>query len=234
MATIGYGVMAPRSIFTNVLVSIEALSGLTSLAVVTGLVFARFSRPTARVRFSRVAVVAPRDGVPSLMFRAVNQRSNRIVEAQIHLVMSRREMTREGESMRRFYDLAITRARNALFSLSWTVVHPIVEGSPLLGETPESLKTSQAMIIASLVGMDESFLQNVHVRYVWLADEIIWGMRFADVLHEFPDGTFAIDYSRFDDVVPAAQVSVDGSSLAADGIGARPSGVTGGQPEKIV
>src|SRR5271167_2290445 len=113
MATIGYGVMAPRSLFTNVLVSIEALSGLTSLAVVTGLVFARFSRPTARVRFSRVAVISPRDGVPSLMFRAVNQRSNRIVEAQIHVVLSRWEMTREGESMRRFYDLAITRARNA-------------------------------------------------------------------------------------------------------------------------
>jgi len=234
MATIGYGVMAPRSIFTNVLVSIEALSGLTSLAVVTGLVFARFSRPTARVRFSRVVVVAPRDGVPSLMFRAVNQRFNRIVEAQIHLVMSRWEVTREGESMRRFYDLAITRARNALFSLSWTVVHPIVEGSPLLGETLESLKASRTMIIASLVGMDESFLQNVHVRYVWVADEIVWNMRFADVLHEFPDGTFAIDYSRFDDVVPVAQVAGDGTPLPVDGTGAQASNVTDGQAEKGV
>ena len=212
MATIGYGTMAPRSFVSNIMVSIEALSGLTALAVVTGLVFARFSRPTARVRFSRLVAISPRDGVPSLMFRAVNQRSNRIVEAQIHVVLSRWETTREGESMRRFYDLALSRSRNALFSLSWTVIHPIVEGSPLLGETAASIKASRSMIIASLVGMDESFLQNVHVRYVWTADEIVWGMRFADVLHELPDGTFSIDYSRFDEVLPAAPAPLDGAA----------------------
>jgi inward rectifier potassium channel len=215
MATIGYGTMAPRSFASNVLVSIEALSGLTSLAVITGMVFARFSRPTARVRFSRVMAIAPHDGVPSLLFRAVNQRSNRIVEAQIHVVLSRWETTREGDTIRRFYDLALSRARNALFSLSWTVIHPIVEGSPLLGETAESLKASRGMIIASLVGMDESFLQNVHVRYVWLADEIVWGMRFADVLQELPDGTFLIDYSRFDEVVPLAQASAGAAPVQA-------------------
>jgi inward rectifier potassium channel len=213
MATIGYGVMAPRSFLSNVLVSIEAMSGLIALAVVTGLVFARFSRPTALVRFSRVAVISPRDGVPSLMFRAVNQRSNRIVEAQIHVVLSRWETTKEGESMRRFYDLALSRARNALFSLSWTVIHPIVEGSPLFRETAASFKASRSLIIASLVGMDESFLQNVHVRYVWTADEIVWGMRFVHVLEELPDGSFSIDYSRFDDVVPAG-ASIDGPTEA--------------------
>jgi inward rectifier potassium channel len=204
MATIGYGTMAPRSFISNVLVSIEAMSGLTALAMVTGLVFARFSRPTARVRFSRTAVISRRDGVPSLMFRVVNQRSNRIVEAQIHVVLARREMTREGESVRRFHDLALARGRNALFSLSWTVIHPITGDSPLFGETDESLKASRSMIIASLVGLDESFLQMVHGRYVWTADEIAWGMRFADVLQELPDGSFSIDYSRFDEVVPAA------------------------------
>jgi inward rectifier potassium channel len=209
MATIGYGMMVPRSFGSNIMVSIEALSGLTALAVVTGLVFARFSRPTARVRFSRLAAISSRDGVPSLMFRAVNQRSNRIVEAQIHVVLSRWEITREGDSLRRFYDLALSRARNSLFSLSWTVVHPIIPSSPLFGETAESLKASRSMIIASLVGMDESFLQNVHVRYVWVADEIVWGMRFTDVLHEFPDGTFSIDYSHFDELVPAEPAPLD-------------------------
>jgi inward rectifier potassium channel len=213
MATIGYGTMAPRSIGSNVLVSIEAMSGLVALAVVTGLVFARFSRPTARVRFSRVLAISPRDGVPSLMFRVVNQRSNRIVEAQIHVVLSRWEMTREGETMRRFYDLDLARSRNALFSLSWTVIHPIVEQSPLFGATAASLKASRSMIVASLVGMDESFLQNVHVRYVWTADEIAWGMRFVDVLQELPDGSFLIDYSRFDDVVPAATTPLDGTAV---------------------
>jgi len=213
MATIGYGVMAPHSFVSNMMVSVEALSGLTSLAVVTGLIFARFSRPTARVRFSRVFAISLRDGVPSLMFRAVNQRSNRIVEAQIHAVFSRWETTREGESMRRFYDLHLARSRNALFSLSWTVIHPIVEDSPLFGETAASLSASRALIVVSLVGLDESFLQNVHVRYVWNADEIAWGMRFVDVLQELPDGSFSIDYSRFDDVVPAAQAPLDGAHV---------------------
>jgi inward rectifier potassium channel len=222
MATIGYGTMAPRSFVSNVLVSIEAMSGLTALAVVTGLVFARFSRPTARVRFSRVAVISPRDGVPSLMFRAVNQRSNRIVEAQIHVVLSRWETTKEGENMRRFYDLTLSRARNALFSLSWTVIHPIVEGSPLFRETAVSFKASRSVIVASLVGMDESFLQNVHDRHVWTADEIVWGMRFVHVLEELPDGSFTIDYSRFDDVVPAAAAPV-GTSAGASPAGPPPA-----------
>jgi inward rectifier potassium channel len=222
MATIGYGTMAPRSFVSNVLVSIEAMSGLTALAVVTGLVFARFSRPTARVRFSRVAVISPRDGVPSLMFRAVNQRSNRIVEAQIHVVLSRWETTKEGENMRRFYDLTLSRARNALFSLSWTVIHPIVEGSPLFRETAASFKASRSVIVASLVGMDESFLQNVHDRHVWTADEIVWGMRFVHVLEELPDGSFTIDYSRFDDVVPAAAAPV-GTSAGASPAGPPPA-----------
>jgi inward rectifier potassium channel len=98
-----------------------------------------------------------------------------------------------------------------LFSLSWTVVHPIDERSPLLGETAASLKASRSLIIASLVGMDESFLQNVHVRHVWAANEIAWGMRFADVLLELPDGSFEIDYSRFDEVLPAAPAPLDGA-----------------------
>ena len=212
MATIGYGTMSPQSLGSNVLVSIEAMSGLIAFAVATGLVFARFSRPTARVRFSRVMAISPRDGVPSLMFRTMNQRSNRIVEAQIHVVVSRWETTREGESMRRFYDLRLARSRNALFSLSWTVIHPIDERSPLFGETAASMKASRSLIIASLVGMDESFLQNVHVRCVWTADEIAWGTRFADVLLELPDGSFEIDYARFDEVVPATPPPLDAAA----------------------
>jgi len=153
------------------------------------------------------------------MFRAVNQRSNRIVEAQIHVVLSRWETTKEGESMRRFYDLALSRSRNALFSLSWTVIHPIVEGSPLLGQTAASFKASRSLIIASLVGMDESFLQNVHGRYLWTADEILWGMRFVHVLEELPDGSFSIDYSRFDDVVPS-QIPIDGTAAETPAVAA--------------
>lgn len=222
MATIGYGTMAPASTFANVLVCVEALSGLLALAIITGLVFARFSRPTARVRFSRVAAVSRRDRVPSLMFRMANERANRIVEAEVHVVLARQETTAEGESVRRFHDLALARGRNALFSLSWTVIHPITEQSALFGETPQSLSAARAQIVASLTGLDESFLQTVHARYIWDAEEIVWNARFVDILEETPDGVL-IDYSRFDDVVAA-----DGAAAYGDG----PAAVTAVRPEE--
>lgn len=202
MATVGYGTMAPVSTTANVLVAIEVLSGLLALAIITGLVFARISRPTARVRFSRVMVISMRDGVPSLMFRMANERANRIVEAQAHVILARQEKTLEGESVRRFHDLDLARARNPLFSLSWSVIHPITALSPLYGETRESLSAARAQIVVSLTGLDESSLQTVHVRYVWDAEEIAWNSRFVDILSETPGGV-TINYSRFDDVVRA-------------------------------
>jgi inward rectifier potassium channel len=202
MATVGYGRMAPVSLAANVLVAIEVLSGLLALAVITGLVFARISRPTARVRFSRVAVISPRDGVPSLVFRMANERASRIVEAQAHVILARQETTAEGESVRRFHDLALVRDRNPLFSLSWSVIHPITALSPLYGETRESLNAARAQIVVSLTGLDESFLQTVHARHIWDIEEIAWNARFVDILQETPDGV-VIDYSRFDEVVPA-------------------------------
>jgi inward rectifier potassium channel len=200
MATIGYGKMVPVSIFTNVLVSIEALSGLVALALMTGLVFAKFSRPTARVRFSRYVVIGPRDGVTSLMIRMANQRADRIVEANIHAVFARQEITAEGDAIRRFYDLAMTRNVSSLFVLSWTAVHRIVEGSPLFGETRDSLAKCQPQIIVSITGLDEVFSQTIHARHAFGFDEIIWGARFADVLVSHPDGSQSVDYTRFDDV----------------------------------
>jgi len=202
MATIGYGKMWPDSLVANVLVSFEALLGLVGLAMVTGLVFAKFSHPSARVRFSTVAVVHPRDGVPCLMFRMANVRANRIVEANVHVVFARQETTREGETLRRFYDLALERDRSALFTLSWTVIHRIVEGSPLYGSTPESLEKVDAEIVVSVVGLDETFAQTVHARTSYLPDQIIWGARFADILTRGGRGIARIDYTRFDEVIP--------------------------------
>lgn len=203
MATIGYGKMTPDSVFTNVMVSLEALFGLVGLAMMTGLMFAKFSRPTARVRFSRVAVVSRRDGLPSLMFRMANLRANRIVEAEIHVVLARMERTPEGEELRRFYDLAMARNRSALFALSWTAVHPIVEGSPFAGQTRESLLAQDAEIVVSLIGLDETFSQTVHARKSYHAEDILWGRHFADILSFRPDGSIQIDYSSFDETVPA-------------------------------
>ena len=202
MATIGYGDVVPRTWWARALVIVESLTSLLGLAVVTGLVFAKFSRPTPRVLFSRVMVASQRDGVPSLMFRMANQRSNRIVEAHVHVILVRNETTAEGEPVRRLHDLALTRSEHALFILTWTAIHPIVPGSPLYGVSAEALAASEAEIIVSLTGHDESFAQTVHARHAYSAKEIVWGARFVDILRQRPDGSRVIDYAHFHDVVP--------------------------------
>jgi len=202
MATIGYGALAPQGLYANILVAIEAFLGVVSFALATGLFFAKFSRPTARVLFSRVAVVAPRDGVRSLMLRMANERANQILEAQVHLALARTETTVEGEVVRRFYDLDLVRTRTPLFVLTWTVVHPIDERSPLYGATAESLRAADSEIIVSVLGIDETFSQTIHARYSYVADEILWNTRFADIMSVLPDGRRLLDYARFHDTVP--------------------------------
>ncbi len=200
MATIGYGKMEPVTLFSNILVSFEALFGLLGLAMMTGLTFSKFSRPTARVRFSRYAVIGPRDGKTSLLIRMANVRANRIVEAQIHLVFSRMEMTLEGDSIRRFYELPTTRNRSPLFMLSWTAVHPITEDSPFFAQSRESLAHCSPQLVVSITGLDQTFSQTVHARHAYKMEEIVWGARMFDVLKTAPDGTQSVDYSHFDDI----------------------------------
>jgi inward rectifier potassium channel len=207
MATIGYGKMTPESTFANLVVTIEALVGLVGLAMTTGLVFAKFSQPRARVLFSRHAVVSVRDGVRSLMVRLANERSTGLVEAQLRLVLVRDETTQEGERVRRFHTLPLTRSSNAVFALSWTAVHPIDEASPLFGQTAESLDASDANLVASLVGIEEATAQTVHARYAWGAEAILFDHRFADILVPLADGLRGLDYTRFHDVVPLAEPS---------------------------
>jgi inward rectifier potassium channel len=204
MATIGYGQLVPKGILANILMTAEALSGLLAFALVTGLVFSKFSRPTARVRFSRHAVISVRDAVPSLMFRMANVRENQIVEAQAHVVFARQEKTLEGEEVRRFYDLELARDRNAIFAYSWTAIHPIDENSPLYGATPDSLIAADAGITVSLTGIDGTFSQTVHTRYYYDAKDIVWGARLADIMMRTPDGEFMLDFTRYDNVSPAA------------------------------
>jgi inward rectifier potassium channel len=205
MATIGYGRMVPRTLWGNMLVTVEALVGLLGVAMVTGLMFAKFSRPTARVLFSRSAIVAPFEGTPSLMFRMGNARGNNIVEAQVHVVLARNEVTAEGESMRRFHDLELARRQSALFTLSWTAIHPITETSPLRGATPATLQAVDAEIIVSLLGFDEHFSQTVHARHFYRPSDIMWDARFVDILPLRSGVTRRLDYAHFHDVVPAVR-----------------------------
>lgn len=200
MATIGYGAMYPATLYANLLVTLEVLLGMTGLALATGLIFARFSRPVARIMFSRVAVIADHDGKPTLSFRAANQRNNRILEAQVTVSILREEVTAEGQRMRRFHDLALARSRTPMFALTWTVMHVIDEKSPLHRATPASLEAEQAEIVVALIGLDETFSQTVHARHSYLAEEIVWNRRFVDILDRLDDGTRVIDYRRFHDV----------------------------------
>lgn len=212
MATIGYGKMVPRTPYANVVVSVEALFGLLSTAMATGLMFAKFARPSARVLFSDKALMVKRDGVPSLIFRMANARGNQIVEAALHVTLLRAERTLEGESVRRFYDLPLARASNPVFVLSWTAAHAVTESSPMYGATPERLAEWDAAVIVSLVGMDETSGQTVHARHSYGAADIRWGERFVDIIEVLPDGRRRMHFARFHDTVP---VEASGQSMPA-------------------
>ncbi len=203
LSTIGYGRMTPVGTAANALVAVEALSGLLGFSMVTGLLFAQFARPTARVLFSRVAVVTQREGQPSLMFRMANERGNQIVDAHVRVVLARNERTAEGEEIRRFHELPLVRGWAAFFALTWTAIHPIGPDSPLHGVSAETAKDAFVDIIVLVTGTDETFSQAVHARHAYGPRDIVWNGRFVDVMSQLPDGRFQIDYRRFHDAEPA-------------------------------
>ena len=207
LATIGYGKMAPQGLAANLLVTAETITGFCFFAVVTGLVFSKFSRPTARVLFSNVAVICPYNGVPHLMLRLANERNNRIVDANVHLVLLREETTKEGHDMRRFHDLKLVRSRTPVIRLTWTVMHPIDEHSPLYNATPEKLRESETEIIVSLTGLDETLSQTIHARYSYIAEEIKCNATFEDVLLQRDDGRITVDYRHFHNIKPLGKAT---------------------------
>jgi inward rectifier potassium channel len=205
IGTLGYGVMAPKSFYANLLVTAETFFGLCNLAIATGLIFARFSLPTARVMFSRVAVITEFDGVPTLTFRAANQRRNQILEAEVSVSFVHQTVNREGEPIRRFEELKMARAKSPVFALSWTLMHPIDETSPLRGMTRDMLADVETEIVVILSGIDETVSQRIHSRHSYTAEDIFWDHRFADIILS-KDGQRHVDYGRFHDVEPIAKV----------------------------
>lgn len=200
LASIGYGAMHPQTFYANVLVTIEALVGLLVIALVTGLSFARFAKPVARVLFSQVAVVMPYHGIPTLMFRAANQRQNQILEAQMTVYLMRDEVSEEGHFLRRFYPLKLLRHQTPNFTLSWTAMHAITPGSPLHGETAESLAQKKAQLIISLSGIDETVAHTIHARHTYAVQDIVWNARLVDIFYDALDGHRYLDFSHFHDV----------------------------------
>ena len=201
IATIGYGGMAPGTFYTHVIVTIEALVGILSVALVTGITFTKFSRPTARVVFSERMVVANRNGVPHLMFRLANWRHNQVLEAQLRLVLLLTEVTAEGDSLRRPQELTLVRDRNPLFSLTWVAMHRIDESSPFFGPGAlDTLRAQKAQLFVTLYGVDETVGQNIHARHRYGLDDIVWGGRFRDLLMDLDDGTRQLDYRVFHEI----------------------------------
>jgi inward rectifier potassium channel len=201
MATIGYGVMSPATVYANLLMTVETAVGLMFVALTTGLLFARFSRPTARVLFSRFAVVGPHNGRPTLTVRLANQRRNQMLAAEVTMTLVRDELTAEGMLLRRFYDLKLLRDHSPVFAMTFTVMHEIDDESPLSGVSAETLAANNAEIVIVASGIDETLVQTVHARTSYLPHEILWGHRFADVMGYTEDGRRAIDYARFHDTV---------------------------------
>jgi inward rectifier potassium channel len=202
MATIGYGQLVPATFYANLIVTIETATGLMFLALATGLVFARFSRPTARILFSRVAVIGPNDGRPTLSFRAANERRNQILQAEVAVSLLRDERTAEGVLIRRFYELKLTRYRSPVLAMTFTIMHEIDRDSPLYGATAASLEAENGELVVTASGIDETIAQRVHARTSYLPDEILWSHRFVDVIGWTEDGRRVIDYRRFHDTVP--------------------------------
>jgi inward rectifier potassium channel len=200
LATVGYGTMSPGSIYGHTIASIEILVGMLELAVSTGLMFARFSRPSSRILFSKVAVVTNFNGVPTLMFRTGNERNNLILEASVRAAIVRRERTLEGQEFTRFYELKLERNNTSVFALSWTVMHQIDQDSPLYGKGPEQLKNDDAYLTVSISGTDDTLNDFVHARYNYGAEDIFYGHCFVDILSEPVDDVRIIDFGRFHDI----------------------------------
>ncbi len=202
IGSINYTVFVPQTIYANIVVSIEAFFGILTIALFTGIIFARFSRPYARVVFSRNAIIIPFDGVPTLMFRTANQRGNSVIDAEIKLSVARQQASREGLVMRRFETLKPVREHSSLFALSWTIMHRIDRSSPLYGMTPDMMAQQQLEIVAMLSGVDETLADRIYARYSYLCEDIVWGHRFVDVLSVTPGGKRVVDLTRFHDTEP--------------------------------
>jgi inward rectifier potassium channel len=201
LGSIGYGALHPVSLFTNLLVTAEAFSGVLFIALSTGLAFARFSRSSARIRFSQLAVVHPYNGTPTLSFRLANERGNHILEARVRAFLAVDEISQEGHRMRRLRALPLERDQGIAFLLVWTAQHRIDAASPLHGLTPDDLHGLNAELVVAFSGVDETIERPVHSRWSWPVEQIGYGLCFQDMV-ETEGNLHRIDWSAFDRTRP--------------------------------
>ncbi|MFY9894966.1 MAG: ion channel [Xanthobacteraceae bacterium] len=202
LATVGYGDMHPQTNYGHAVATAEIFTGMCFLAVMTGLIFARFSRPRARFIFAEHPVVGSRDGRPTLMIRMANARHNTISRARARLWLIRMERTKEGDQLRRFYELALDRQEHPMFVLSWTLLHAIDKASPLYGVTAADLAEVDAALVLTVSGVDDSSAQQLHARRIYAADDIRWNHRYRDISSTSAEGRLMLDYTKFHEVTP--------------------------------
>jgi inward rectifier potassium channel len=202
LATVGYGHMYPQTTYAHVVVTVELMTGMFWAAVITGLIFVRFSRPTARILFSDRIVVAPFDGVPTLMLRVANLRHQSLAQAKFRLSFHRDEPTREGDTMRRFYDLKLNVSDMIIFPAALVLRHRIDETSPLHGQTAETLKAADARFVSSVVCTDSVINASLQSHQGYLVSDVHFGRRFVEVYTETEDGKLLVDYGRLHETEP--------------------------------
>jgi inward rectifier potassium channel len=208
LATIGYGYLAPADALANAVVTVESFVGILLTAVITGLVFARFATPYAKVIFSRVAIIGNHDGKRTLMFRMANARSTAILEATCRVYVTRDEILADGERMRRVHDLPLRRSTSPIFSLSWLATHTIDAQSPIADLTPETFAAGNCNLIVTFQGIDDRLAAAVHTRYAYNTDDIVFDRRFADLFHVDPEsGRRYLDFEVFHTTLPVLPAS---------------------------
>jgi len=200
LATVGYGVMSPANLAGHIVATIEIMTGMAGLAVTTGLVFARFSKPTARILFSKNVLIRDFEGSRVLMFRIANERHNRIVEANATVSLVREEVNEQNESFIRIHDLKLVRERTPVFAMTWTLMHRIDEKSPLYGNSSKTLSANRSRITVSVGGHDETIAATVYANFNYFAEDIIFDARFVDILTYLPNGGRAINMTRFHEI----------------------------------
>jgi len=200
--TVGYGRISPDGVLTSMVASLQALLGLMALAIGTGLLFGRFSRPAARLAFSKQMVMSPYQSGTSLQLRVANRRSNNLMEVEARVMLST-VVTSDQGTHREFQYLPLERRVIQFLPLSWTIVHPIDESSPLWARKPEDLAAEQAEFLVLIKAFDDTFFQTVHVRYSYRHDEVVWGARFVPAFEPDAQGEMVLDLRKLSEIAPA-------------------------------
>jgi inward rectifier potassium channel len=213
LATVGYGHMYPATTYGHIVTTIEIIVGMFWVAVITGLIFVRFARPTARIVFSNCIVIAPHDGRLSLMFRVANLRHTSMAEAEFRISYSRDERVLEGEDIRRFHELKVYPERMISFPAALIIRHTIDQDSPMFGVTPETLEKEDAFFVASTLSLELVMAASVQSAKDYSWDEVVFGERFVDVYTQLEDGRLTVDYGRLHETEPVPNVVSAGGTM---------------------